>query len=108
MSAVKHLPQRPLGEDDVGTLAGDDRFEVAPYGGVRTEAGFEIYALKLAAGERAYALGFDGETETWRQIAAVETTALAEADEQLDPMLDQWVLEQYGDRFEVLKPAESA
>lgn len=105
MGAIKHLLRRPLGQGEISDLASDDRLDVTPYGGMQTGGEFRIYALKLATGARACAFGFDTATREWQQLSTVEMRDLAEADDHLDPILDQWVLEHYGDQFEVVKPA---
>jgi len=103
MSAIEHLPRRPLERSELRALATHDRLDIVPYGGVHDGTTLEIYALKIATDRSAHALGFDVSTDEWRQLSTVETTDLAEADEQLDPVLDGWILDRYGDRFDVLK-----
>ena len=103
MSATEYLPRRPLERGELRALASHDQLDVVPYGGVRDGTALEIYALKIATDHDAHALGFEVSTEEWRQLSTVETTDLAEADEQLDPVLDGWILDRYGDRFDVLK-----
>jgi len=44
---------------------------------------------------------FDATAGEWTQLSKVETSDLVQADEHLD----RWVLEHYGDQFEVIKPA---
>lgn len=104
MSAVTRLPSRPLRVDDVVALDGHDRLDVAPYGGVDDGDGVRIHAIKLAVGNEAHALGFDDTTDEWNRLATVDATDLAAADERLDATLDEWTLDRYGDRFEIVKP----
>jgi hypothetical protein len=104
MRTVKHLPRRPLRMQDVQNLD-DDSLQLVPYGGVPEGDDVQIYAVKLAVGNTAFALGFDAERTQWRQLASVDATELAAADRQLDAVLDGWVQEKYGGEFEVLKAA---
>lgn len=103
MRTITHLPGRPLREQDLAALT-DDRFQVSPYGGIVGEDGIRIYALKIATGDTAYALGFEDSRGQWEQLASVDAGDLAAADSQLDAVLDDWVQDNYGGRFQVLKP----
>ncbi|MBX0321590.1 hypothetical protein EGH21_00970 [Halomicroarcula sp. F13] len=103
MTTVTNLPRRPLAPPDVAELNGDDRIDVAPYGGVRDD-GVRIYAVKLAVDDTAYALGFDDATEQWEHLLTVDAADLSAADDQLDTVLDEWAVETYGGSFDVVKP----
>lgn len=104
MSTITQLPSRPLRRRDITSLD-DDRLQVAPYGGIPEGDGFRFYALKIAIDDTAYALGFDDSLGQWQHLASVDAVDLGAADSQLDPVLDDWVQDRYGGRFEVLKPA---
>jgi hypothetical protein len=103
MRTITRLPSRPLRRRDVAALD-DDRFQVSTYGGIVEEAEIRIYAIKIAAGDTASALCFDDSREQWKHLASVDAGDLAAADEQLDAAIDDWVQDNYGGRFEVLKP----
>lgn len=103
MDAMAHLPARPLEPRDVAALDSDDRLTVVPYGGVPSGGDVDIYAVKLAVGDTAHALGFDEVLGRWRRLATVADVALADADDRLDPVLDDWVQDRYGGRFAVSK-----
>lgn len=100
---VRTLPSRPLRVADVADLASDDRFDVAPYGGHREDGELCVYALKLAVKGTAYALGYDESAGAWTKLASADAADPREADAALDPALDGWALDRYGDRFEVVK-----
>ena len=100
MNPIRSFPNRPLQPEDIATLDNDSRLTVAPYGGIPAQN--EIYAVKIAAGGRAYAFAFDSHGG-WQQLAAFDAEDLAAADRQLDVVLDEWIRERYGGRFEVLK-----
>ncbi|MFB6169647.1 MAG: hypothetical protein ABEJ06_00725 [Haloarculaceae archaeon] len=102
MGTITRLPSRPLRGPDIAELT-DGGLRAVPYGGVPGEEEVRIYAIKVAAGETAHALGFDDEREQWNRLLSVDAGDLAAADRQLDTVLDEWVQEQYGDEFEVLK-----
>ena len=71
--------------------------------GIVGEYKIRIYAIKIATSDTAHALGFDDSREQWQHLASVDAGDLA-ADSQLDAVLDDWVQDNYGRRFEVLKP----
>lgn len=102
MRTVKHLPRRPLRMQDVQQLD-DDGLELVPYGGVPEGDDVLVYAVKVAVGNSAFALGFDESRGAWRQLASADATDLRAADRQLDLVLDGWVQHNYGGQFEVLK-----
>jgi hypothetical protein len=81
----------------------DERLQLVPYGGVPEGDDVQIYAVKLAVGNTAFALGFDETRGQWRQLASADATDLQAADRQLDVVLDGWVQEEYGGEFELLK-----
>lgn len=103
MKPITRLPGRPLSQQDVVALGASDRLQVAPYGGIPDGDEVEVYALKLATGGTAHALGFDESRGRWQQLASVDAGNLDVADRKLDAVLDDWVLETYGGQFEVLK-----
>jgi hypothetical protein len=102
MHTVKQLPRRPLRMQDVQRLD-DESLQLVPYGGVPEDDDVQIYAVKLAVGNTAFALGFDQRRGQWRQLAAADATDLRAADQRLDVVLDGWVQEEYGGEFELLK-----
>jgi hypothetical protein len=102
MHTVKQLPRRPLRMQDVQTLDGDS-LQLVPYGGVPEGDDVLVYAVKMAVGNTAFALGFDERRGQWRQLASVDATDLRAADRQLDVVLDGWVQEEYGGEFELLR-----
>jgi hypothetical protein len=102
MRTVKQLPRRPLRMQDVQQLDGDS-LQLVPYGGVPEGDDLLVYAVKLAVGNTAFALGFDQRRGQWRQLASADATDLRAADQQLDVVLDGWVQEEYGGEFELLK-----
>lgn len=102
MKTVTRLPNRPLRGEDMVALG--DQLQAVPYGGIPEEDEIQIYALKMATDEAAYALGFDDSRDQWHHLATAEASDLDAADEQLDAVLDDWVEENYGGQFEVLKP----
>ena len=102
MSTITQLPSRPLRRQEIAALDGE-QLRVVPYGGIAEEDGIHIYAIKIASGDTAYALGFDDSPDQWRQLASADAGDLATADSQLDAVLDDWVQDHYGGRFEVLK-----
>jgi hypothetical protein len=81
----------------------DESLQLVPYGGVPEGDDVLVYAVKLAVGNTAFALGFDDGRAQWRQLASADATDLAAADRQLDIVLDGWVQEEYGGEFELLK-----
>jgi hypothetical protein len=103
MSAITRLPGRPLRGQDIAALDNDDQLQVVPYGGIPEGEDVQIYALKIAVGETAHALGFDDARNQWEQLATVDASDLAAADSQLEAVLDDWVQDNYAGRFEVLK-----
>jgi hypothetical protein len=103
MRTITRLPSRPLRRQDVAALD-DDRIQVSPYGGIVGEGGIRIYTIKITTSDTAHALGFDDSREQWKHLASVDAGDLAVADSQLDAVLDDWVQDNYGGRFEVLKP----
>ena len=103
MEPMTHLPRRPLRGPDVAKLDSDDRLDVVPYGGVPDGDEVAVYAIKLAVGSAAYALGYDDARGRWQQLASVDAADIAVADAELDAVLDEWVQEQYGGRFEVTR-----
>lgn len=103
MRKITRLPSRPLRRADIVAL--DDQLQAVPYGGIPGESEIQIYALKMATGDAAYALGFDDSRDQWHHLATADASDLDTADEQLDAVLDDWVEDNYGGQFEVLKPA---
>jgi len=103
MTSLTHLPSRPLRPEDTAALDEDDRLRVVPYGGVPERDEVRIYAVKIATGETAHALGFDDSREQWQRLASIETDDLTAADEQLDSVLDEWVQDRYDGKFDVFK-----
>lgn len=104
MNAITKLPGRPLSQREITALDDGSRLDIVPYGGVPVDGEVEVYALKLAVSGVAHALGYDEDREQWRHLGSVDASDLAAADRQLDPVLDDWVQESYGRRFQVLKP----
>ncbi|WP_411964879.1 hypothetical protein [Haloferax sp. YSMS24] len=102
MRSVAHLPRRPVRQTDIQQL-NESGLHVVPYGGVEEDGEMRIYAVKLATDSTAHALGFDESARTWQQISTVEAANLTETEQYLDEALDEWVLAQYGDRFQVMK-----
>lgn len=102
MRTITRLPSRPLQPQDIATLD-EEQVQVAPYGGIPNEGEVHIYAIKFASGDTAHALGFDDSLERWRHLASVDAMDLAAADSELDAVLDDWVQDNYGGRFEILK-----
>jgi hypothetical protein len=103
MKAITRLPSRPLREQEVTKLDGET-VHVVPYGGIAGQDGVRIYALKMATGAGAYALGFDDTQDRWKRLSSVTASDLSSADSELDATLDDWVTDTYGRRFDVLKP----
>lgn len=103
MKTITRLPSRPLRQPDIAALDGD-QFRIVPYGGTFDSDEVRVYAVKIAANGTAHALGFDDSLERWRHLASVDAVDLAAADSRLDAVLDEWVQDNYGERFEVLKP----
>jgi hypothetical protein len=86
-------------------LDDDDRLQVVPYGGIPENEGIRIYAIKIASDSVAHAIGFSKAKQQWQQLTSVDADDLAAADSQLDTVLDEWVQDNYGTRFDVLKTA---
>jgi hypothetical protein len=102
MSTITRLPNRPLRPREVTDLDGDV-LRVVPYGGIPESGEVRVYALKMADGDRAHALGFEDDHDRWRHLATVDADGLPAADAELESILDEWVQERYGGRFEILK-----
>lgn len=103
MRPVTHLPSKPLEWREITVLNDTDRLWIVPYGGIPEGDGVQVYAIKIATGDAAHALGFDEARSQWQRIASVEATDLAAADNRLNAVLDEWVKENYGGRFELLE-----
>jgi hypothetical protein len=102
MRTITRLPSRPLRREDIVAL--DDELQAVPYGGIPEAEEVQVYAFKMATKDTAYALGFDDDLEQWQHLATADASDLDAADEQLDAVLDDWVQDNYGGRFEVFKP----
>lgn len=105
MRTITGLPDRPLRNGDVASL--NDVAEAVPYGGVPVGDKVQIYAVKVATGKQAHALGFDDGLESWQQVASVDASNLEAADKYLDAALDEWVDDTYGERVEVLEASQT-
>jgi hypothetical protein len=105
MTSLTQLPGRPLGLDDVAALNVETPLRVVPYGGVPGDDEVSIYAVKALTEKSAHALGFDESRGRWQRLASVTAADLAAADSRLDDVLDKWVQDQYGARFDVLRTA---
>jgi len=101
MKEITRLPNRPLRRADIAAL--DDQIQAVPYGGIPEAEEVQIYAFKIATEDTAYALGFDDDLELWQHLATVDASDLNAADEQLDAVLDDWVQDNYGEQFDLLK-----
>lgn len=102
MSSITQLPDRPLRQGEIASID-EQGLNIVPYGGIPADGGVEIYAMKMASTDTAYALVFDDGRAQWRRLASTDATDLAAADSQLDAVIDDWVQGNYGGRFEVLK-----
>jgi hypothetical protein len=103
MGTVTHLPSRPLTWQDIAAIDESDRLQAVPYGGIPGDEQIRIYAVKIATGNTAYALGFDETREQWQRLASADAENVQAADRRLDAVLEEWVRDSYGGQFEVLE-----